>query len=558
LLTNDEIRNGIVHLGKPLWEAVEAESRSPREAQERVLLQILKQNAGTIFGRDHGFKIIRSVKDYRNRVPIQTYEQLESPILAQDREQKPYLTAEQPAHYFMTSGTTGRAKYIPALKKTLEQANHRSTLFNYLHFREPKTFFGGKVLSFVGPAIDGQTPAGTPSGSLSGLLYELIPPPMIHKFVLPRQFPQILEPEARYLLMAGLALAEPEICLLVGANPAIFLKCLDIVKTRWDDLLKFLKKGEVAALGLDRDYARFLPETFAGNPDRVKTLKNTVSNPSHATFGELWPGIHTVVTWTKGSCGAVLPKVRGYFPKGARFLEMGYLASEFIGTLTIDAKTNAQLPTFYDNFFEFVEADAWDARKDKAKVLGLDEIEVGKSYQIIMTAWNGLYRYFINDIVEVTGYFNKTPTLIFVRKGKGVTDLAGEHLNEHHLTTVIHALSNEYGVDCAFFLMVGNQKTSAYTLYLETESEGTALLQEILEEGFGKANAGYEFMRRDGALEPLTLVTLRKGAGEAYKQHCLKHGQREAQYKTITLQYRQDCLFDFAPYRKGPAAGGSS
>ncbi|HXV73526.1 MAG TPA: GH3 auxin-responsive promoter family protein, partial [Sphingomonadales bacterium] len=376
---------------------------------------------------------------------------------------------------------------------------------------------------------------------------------MIHKFVLPRQFPQIVDHEAKYLLMAGLALAERDLCLLVGANPALFLKFLELIKSRWDGLLKFLERGSVKALGLAPDCVRFLPEGFSGKPDRARELRR-FKDSSAVSFQTLWPLIRTVVTWTGGSCGAVLPQVRGYFSQGTRFLEMGYLASEFIGTLTLDAQSGRQLPTFYDNVFEFVDAGEWERKKDQADVLGLEEIEPGRRYQIIVTAWNGFYRYAINDIVEVTGRFNETPTLQFVQKGRGVVDLAGERLYENHLIAAINVLSRTYGVHAAFFLMLGNPKARRYTLFLETENAESRFLQEVLERELGAANAGYGVMRSEGTLEPLEVIPLRRGAGEAYKEHCLRHGQREAQYKAITLQYRQECRFDFSPFQT-PQAG---
>ena len=39
------------------------------------------------------------------------------------------------------------------------------------------------------------------------------------------------------------------------------------------------------------------------------------------------------------------------------------------------------------------------------------------------------------------------------------------------------------------------------------------------------------------------------GTGEAYKQHCLKQGQREGQFKLIALQYQSDCTFPFEDFR---------
>ena len=59
-----------------------------------------------------------------------------------------------------------------------------------------------------------------------------------------------------------------------------------------------------------------------------------------------------------------------------------------------------------------------------------DELEAGQRYYVLITTASGLYRYFMNDLLEVTGFFHRTPLLRFVQKGKGVTNLTGEKLYE--------------------------------------------------------------------------------------------------------------------------------
>ena len=57
--------------------------RTPVQAQDGLLRQILKANAETEFGRHHGFGAITSFRQFQEQVPISAYEDLE-----------PYITAE--------------------------------------------------------------------------------------------------------------------------------------------------------------------------------------------------------------------------------------------------------------------------------------------------------------------------------------------------------------------------------------------------------------------------------------------------------------------------------
>ena len=60
-------------------------------------------------------------------------------------------------------------------------------------------------------------------------------------------------------------------------------------------------------------------------------------------------------------------------------------------------------------FFEFIPIEIGDSG-----ILFADQVEVGKSYEVIITTVSGLYRYRLGDVVKVVGFFNNTPLLEFL------------------------------------------------------------------------------------------------------------------------------------------------
>jgi hypothetical protein len=88
-------------------------SRAPAQSQQRLLREILGTNADTEFGRRHGFGAITTFRDYQERVPISSYEDLEPYISAEMVGQPNQLTRHAPVLFTTTSGTTGASKYIP-------------------------------------------------------------------------------------------------------------------------------------------------------------------------------------------------------------------------------------------------------------------------------------------------------------------------------------------------------------------------------------------------------------------------------------------------------------
>ena len=83
----------------------------------------------------------------------------------------------------------------------------------------------------------------------------------------------------------------------------------------------------------------------------------------------------------------------------------------------------------------------------------------------------GLYRYFMNDLVEVTGFFQKTPLLRFVQKGKGVTNLTGEKLYEAQVIDAVQGELPRCGVTPTFFVMVADDQAMAYRLMVEVQTD---------------------------------------------------------------------------------------
>ena len=139
-----------------------ADAKSPDAASEALLRRILAENAGTAFGQAHGFAHITTADQYRQAVPIQTYESLRDLIERQERTGEPCLTKEQPVFYNRTSGTVAAPKDIPITKPALSRIKGLQRLTAYV-MATKTSMLTGKVFSITGAAIEGAMPGGTPS-----------------------------------------------------------------------------------------------------------------------------------------------------------------------------------------------------------------------------------------------------------------------------------------------------------------------------------------------------------------------------------------------------------
>ena len=534
------------------WRPFVNAATHPVDAQTRFLLRLLRRNRDTRFGREHAFAAIRSYADFAAAVPVQTYETLRPYIEDQERTGEPALNAGRPVMYARTSGTTGAAKLIPILPETIQQHKRSQAIQSYVQFSADAQAYYGRFLAIVSPAEEGTLESGTPYGSTSGFMYENMPAVAKTKYVLPYQVFGITDYELKYLLILRLAVTHRDVTHIACANPSTLVKLLSVLAVSRSALLHDITRGTFSRTDeLSAEVRAVVSPRLSCTPHRVAELRTILASP-RPTFAELWPELRLVSTWTGGSCRIPLASVRPALPSGARVAELGYLSSELRGTLVADLERNAGTPTIHENFFEFIERDDWDAGRKTFRTI--EQIEQGKDYYIIPTTGSGLYRYFMNDIVRVTGVFHATPTIEFVQKGKGVTNITGEKLYESQVIDAVRWAEEETGLASEFFLMLADATRQVYCLVVECSTRTQTWQRNTLgsvECKLGELNVEYAAKRASGRLQHLELLLVRPGTGEAYKRHCLQQGQREGQFKLIALQYQSDCAFPFADFRAG-------
>lgn len=518
----------------------------PGRKQKQVLKRILARHRHTQFGRDHHLSAQMDLDAYRAQVPLTDYDQLEPYIQKQEETGEPSLNPKPPVLFNVTSGTTGKAKYLPVLPETLRAARRNQQLFLYLQYRACPHAYRGGLLGIVSPPIEGHLSTGTPYGSASGWVYAGMHFLAKIKYVLPTEVFGCKDYLAKYYATLRLSLAHRDITYMATANPSTFLRLLDLLTEHRESLLKDIAEGTFQHLdAFTEDQQRVLKRLCRPDPRRAQELETALSKTPSADFPSLWPHLRAVSTWTGGSCGIALTSLQAKLAPDTVIMDLGYLASEVRATITVDFENQDGLPTFWENFFEFVERDSWES--GQANFLTLDQLVVGSSYYIFLTTPSGLFRYPMNDIVEVTGHYRNTPLLKFQQKGIGVTNITGEKVHECQAIAAVRNVELSRGFRFRYFQWLADEDASQYRLYLELEVQEPldlpALTTEV-DDALADLNLEYQEKRRSGRLRPPLLLFLKPGTLERYKSWCLDQGIREAQFKTVSLRYQRDFPFD--------------
>ncbi len=504
-----------------LWPLLRTRAGDPASAQRRTLLGILDQHASTSFGRAHSFAEVRDGGDYAAAVPVHDYEDLRPFIAEQQRTGESVLTDEAPILFARTSGTTGQPKDIPVTASGLRRQAKAQRLLATMITRSTRVL-GGRFLTVGSPAIEGHLPSGTPYGSASGMILDAMPALMRRRYLITQEISAVTDHDERYRAIALEGLAEREVTAIGSANPSTFLRIRDAMRDDWESLLVDVGRRRLT---------------------RARELSRL--DPHQLHLGDVWPDLATITTWTGGSCAVALDRLRPWLPPTAELVELGYTASELRGTVAPAPGRADCVPLLDDVYFEFVARSTWE--DGGSDFQGLESLEVGAQYYVFITTVDGLYRYDMNDILEVVGRYEETPTLAFVQKGRGVTTITGEKLYESQLIDALRAVGSGSVPGAGFFLALADRERSTYDLYIEgpvyvdgsraSESE----LAIRVDDEISHRSVEYQAKRASKRLGPIEVHELTPGAGDRYRETCVARGQREAQFKILHLQYRDQC-----------------
>ena len=521
-------------------------SRDPMRVQHRLLARIVRDNRETAFGRAHGFERIDGYDTFAAWVPVAEFEQLRPLVDAEIANGDRSLTRAAPVRYVRTSGTTGVPKDIPLVARHLEALRRIHESAVAFQYRACPAAFSGGIFAMVSPAFEGVLANGKPFGSASGIVAGNTPQYVREKFVVPPEVLAIGESRVKYLLSLRLAIARRDLSYLGAANPSTILALLKLYREHQAQLLSDLERGTFfLADRVPASLMEALRGRLRADPRRARELRALRRVHPSPGLAQVWPRLRLVVTWTCASAGVAAAALKGEIGAGVRMMELGYVSSEFRGTITLGKRRGSGMPTIDTHFFEFVEREAWD--RGERRYLTLDGLAKGRDYYVLVTTPSGLYRYFINDIVRVTGFLHALPLLRFVQKGKGVTSITGEKLYEAQLLDAVRFAMHASGRETRFVMALADEEASTYRVYIEGEGGSrpdAGDLARAIDARLSVLNVEYAAKRESARLRPLEVRWLAGDTGERYKAHCVARGQREGQFKMVALDYRGRFGFD--------------
>ncbi len=324
--------------------------------QQGELVWLVERAALTEVGRRHDFSTVRTYREFACRVPLCRYEDIRPQVMRMINGERDVLWPGRTMHFAQSSGTTGgKSKYIPVTTDSLRRNHYQGAsdvMSHYMNLNPGTRIFSGKALILGGSyANELQLPRGVEVGDLSATLIKYMNP-LANLFRIPSK---------RVALMAD-----------------------------WSQKLPLLVEASMNANITN----------LSGVPSWFLTLiKEVLRRKGASCIHDVWP--HLEVFFHGGiDFGAYRSQYEGLCDMNRMHFLDTYNASEGFFAVQSDWGTEAMLLLLdVGVFYEFIPLNEVDSEQPRA--IPVWEVEAGQTYELVITACNGLWRYRLGDTVTV-------------------------------------------------------------------------------------------------------------------------------------------------------------
>jgi hypothetical protein len=450
---------------KRRYERIEHFMHNPIDTQLRIFTELIETARFTEWGTRYNYGQIKTIKEYQDRVPVSTYEEL-YPYIERVLKGEPNVMWPSLIEWFSkSSGTTNaRSKYIPVSPEALEECHYeggKDMMTLLIQNRPETTVFEGKGLSIGGTLHANPFDDYTQVGDVSAVIMQNLP-----------------------------AWGE------VMRTPPLEVALMD----HWES--KLAKMAEICS--------QENVTSILGVPTwTIVLLDQILELTQKKNMLEVWPNFEVFVH------GAVSFEPyrdlfkKKYFPSDqVTYLET-YSASEGFFAIQDELGRVGEMLLMLDYgiFYEFIPMS--EVGKPHPKALLLDEVELGQNYALVISTNAGLWRYMIGDTIKFTSLYpfrvkvsGRTKHFINAFGEEVIVENADYAIKEAALQT--NALVANYTAG-PVYMGDGSRGSHEWIIEFTQNPENMELFCQLLDSKLREVNSDYDAKRyKDMALmEPL-------------------------------------------------------
>jgi hypothetical protein len=513
----------------------------PRAAQQSVLRDLLALNADGDFAQKHRFHEIRTVDDFRRRVPVADYDAYVPYIERVKRGETGALLGSRNRllMFALSSGTTAAAKFLPITRRFFDDYRRGWRIWGIGAYDDHPRMFRQSIVQLSSNHDQFRTEGGYPCGNISGLVSAMQLRFIQGLYAVPGAVAKISAPDAKYYIAMRLALADARVGLVMTANPSTLIHLAKLADAHREELIRDIADGTISSrFEVDANVHRLLRRRLRRNPDRARALEQIVEATGHLRPRNCWPGLTLLAVWSGGSAGAYVRGMRTWFGD-VPIRDHGLSASE--GRMTIPLADNRAdgVLDVSTHFFEFIPEGEYGSAHPT--VLEAHELEEGQNYYILLTTSAGLCRYDIRDVVRCTGFLDRTPLLEFLNKGSQISSITGEKVSESQVVAAIGSALAALEISLSNYTVAPAWgDPPGYRLLVESPElpspDLAARLAARADDALQSQNLEYCEKRRSGRLARLETTLVPAGSWARLAR------DRQARLGSSLEQYKHPCL----------------
>ena len=527
-------------------------TKDPMKAQNTVLKKILRRNKNCEYGKKYNFKDIKSFREYQDKVPLTTYADYEPYVdrMIKNRENNLMFSGWN-VRYCSSSGSLGKPKILPKSVKdlwTMQCIGFSASVATAAHWikkhqnkRMPASI-GPLALVLTGHRLeDGKRCNG--AGQIP-LTYLKAITPFFCTSPLDLLYPEHEELLDTAYLQALFAVKNARVSYLGSMVITLLTTMFDCLEEKWEMICHDIETGTIdPSVKIPPELRPKFERKIKPDPKRAAFLRKEFEKGFDDPIApRIWPNL----TWAYGMINSTLnvyvDKLKKYIGPDIPIHNMGYAAAE--GFFAMATELNVTDAVLLPNFilFEFLPINDGDEESDhSARPLLINELEVGKTYELIVSNFSGLYRYRMEDVVKVTGMYNNTPRVEFLYRLGLSMNLANEKTTTQMVDWAAEETAKEMGDE-----FIGHSFSYDYSttpprycmlaeVNHEVSEEDRQKYIDILDEKLKGVNEKYFKYRRWGMINRPEVLFLKKGTYDDYKESLRQKGVVLNQIKPVTV-----------------------
>ena len=403
----------------------------------------------------------------------------------------------------------------------------------YDSFKENWSYGRGILISDI--VKTSTTKSGIPicsatSGGMNGIRH-ILP----YLYTSPIEVMRVKDKEAALYLHLLFALEESRLMYISGVFISSVLDFFRVLEDKHQSLVRDIRKGRINhKLNIDEKTRIALNKLLSPNASRADKLEEEFNKGFKGIAKRVWPNLLYIATVTGANFSIYDDKVN-YYTDSLPVYSPSYAATEAM--MGINPYVNKIRYVIIPDtaFYEFIPIEKGEDNINNT--LNLDELEIRKEYEIVITNYAGLYRYRMGDVIKVVGFYNNCPEVEFMYRKKQVLNMVAEKTNEEHLTDSIRQTMKKLNINLVDYTTEPDNSITPgrYIFYFEFKNKVTKnqinLLENTLDKELRKSNLAYDRARNNNKLGRVKVVTLLPNTFNLVKESLFKKGISKNQIK---------------------------